>query len=77
LSWWWGLRSETHSDGDLAYYEGLVFKTAQLVVRAGVEIEVEDAQQRLRIKVWRALKAFDPAKCRTSTSTRRSRTTTC
>lgn len=50
----------------MAYYEGLIFKTAQIVVASGVEIEIEDAQQRLRIKAWRALKAFDPARCRTT-----------
>lgn len=35
-------------------------------MEAGAEVELEDAQQILRIKVWRALKSFDPAKCRTN-----------
>lgn len=46
-------------------YEGLIFSTAQRVV-GFVELDVEDIQQRLRIKAWRALKTFDPARCRTS-----------
>lgn len=44
----------------------MIFRTAQLVVSAGAEIDLEDAQQRLRIKTWKALKAFDPDRCRTT-----------
>jgi DNA-directed RNA polymerase specialized sigma24 family protein len=50
---------------DLAYYEGLIFATA-VRLEAHVEMEVEDIQQVLRVKAWKALCWFDPARCRTS-----------
>lgn len=42
----------------LAFYEGLIFKTAQMTAPL-VEDDLEDVQQTLRIKVWMALQAFD------------------
>jgi hypothetical protein len=48
---------------ELASYEGLVFRTAQMV--AGyphVQEDEEDIRQLLRIKVWQALEAHDPSK---------------
>jgi hypothetical protein len=48
---------------ELASYEGLVCRTAQLV--AGyphVQEDEEDIRQLLRIKVWQALEAHDPSK---------------
>lgn len=48
---------------ELASYEGLVCRTAQLV--AGyphVQEDEEDIRQLLRIKVWQALEAHDPTK---------------
>lgn len=51
----------------LASYEGLVFTTSARLVRSErVEMELEDIQQVLRLKVWRALVSFDIAKCRTT-----------
>lgn len=50
---------EAHDRELLEHYEGLIFKTARLLVGV-VEDEVEDIQQVLRIKVWRALLAYDP-----------------
>lgn len=49
----------------LASYEGLIFETARLIAPR-VELEMEDIQQVFRVKVWRALVAFDPKKCRTN-----------
>lgn len=46
---------------DIEKYEGLVFKTATLYERK-VELELDDLRQIFRIKVWRALESFDPAK---------------
>lgn len=46
---------------ELAYYEGLVFKTAAMYSPL-VEEDFEDVQQLLRMKVWRALAAYDPAR---------------
>lgn len=43
------------------HYEGLVFATARRYERY-VELEFEDFTQLLRIKVWRALEAYDPAR---------------
>lgn len=54
-----------HIERDLARYEGLIFSTARLVV-GSVELELDDIQQRLRIKAWRALRGFDPVRCRTN-----------
>jgi RNA polymerase sigma factor (sigma-70 family) len=46
---------------ELRRYEGLVFKTAQRYV-GFVDEDFEDIQQMLRLKVWQALRAFDPAR---------------
>lgn len=48
---------------EIAYYEGLVFKTTSMYVEI-VEDDFDDVQQFLRIKVWRALESFDPALAR-------------
>lgn len=49
----------------LRSYEGLVLATARLVVALSEE-DIEDVEQLLRIKAWQALRAYDPAKSRTS-----------
>lgn len=46
---------------ELASYEGLVFRTAQMYAPM-VQEDVDDIRQLLRIKVWQALSAYDPAK---------------
>lgn len=43
---------------DLEYYAGLVFKTSQMYERV-LDMDREDIQQILQIKVWRSLEAFD------------------
>lgn len=48
----------------LAHYEGLVRKTAALYVGV-VEEDFDDLCQIFRIKAWKALLAFDPARSRT------------
>lgn len=48
----------------LAHYEGLVRKTAA-IYEPLVQEDYDDICQILRIKVWRALLSFDPAKSRT------------
>jgi RNA polymerase sigma factor (sigma-70 family) len=48
----------------LGHYEGLIFTTAQRLVASGVLDEAEDIQQLLRVKAWKGLRAFDPAKAR-------------
>lgn len=48
----------------LRHYEGLVFTTAQRLVRSGVEEGLEDIQQILRIRVWKAICAYSPEKAR-------------
>lgn len=48
----------------LANYEGLIFTTASLIAQAGVEVEFQDVQQILRIKAWKAVRAFDPQRSR-------------
>lgn len=45
----------------LESYEGLVFATARRYCDY-LDYELEDVQQLLRLKVWRALCSFDPAK---------------
>lgn len=45
----------------LRHYEGLIFRTAQLTAPL-VEDDFDDICQVLRIKVWRALIAWDPAR---------------
>lgn len=49
----------------IALYEGLIFATAVRYVER-IDLELEDLQQLLRIKVWKALERYDPALCRTS-----------
>lgn len=48
---------------ELAHYEGLVFKTAQMYTPF-LDDDEDDVRQQLRIKVWQALQSFDPAKAR-------------
>jgi RNA polymerase sigma factor (sigma-70 family) len=48
---------------DITFYEGLVRSTAAIYAPM-VETEYEDICQRLRIKAWRALQVFDPARSR-------------
>jgi RNA polymerase sigma factor (sigma-70 family) len=48
---------------DIAFYEGLVRKTAAMIAPV-VQEDYEDIVAILRIKVWRALVAFDPARAR-------------
>lgn len=50
--------AESNDPKVLAHYEGLVITTAARLIRDGVELPVEDVQQLLRIKVWRALRIF-------------------
>lgn len=50
--------SSTFTPTDIAYYERLIFKTASMYV-SYVEEDFDDIQQVLRIKVWRALEAYD------------------
>lgn len=58
-------REQASDPALLAHYEGLVRKTASMYAGI-VEDDYEDICQVLRIKVWRALLAFDPAKARQS-----------
>lgn len=51
------------SSTDIAFYEGLVRKTAAMIAPA-VQEDYEDIVAILRIKVWRALVAFDPSRAR-------------
>lgn len=58
--------AETQDPTQVDYYEGLVFKTASLVMeqRGGNTDDFEDVRQDLRITVWKALVAFSPAKAK-------------
>lgn len=47
---------------EVEFYEGLVRKTAQRL--GGLEMEREDVEQELRIKVFQALGSYDPARAR-------------
>lgn len=49
----------------LSHYEGLIFSTARRLLGV-VEMEMEDMQQVLRVKCWKALRAYDPKKSRMS-----------
>lgn len=49
----------------LAHYEGLVCATARRCI-AFCEEDFEDVAQVLRVKVWQALRAYDPKKSRTT-----------
>lgn len=51
----------------LRHYEGLIFTTARMLIRQGVEEELEDIQQILRLKVWRAIERFSPDRARGNT----------
>jgi DNA-directed RNA polymerase specialized sigma24 family protein len=57
--------AEANDPDVLRHYEGLVHRTAQLLAPY-VEMEREDIEQVLRVKVWRALLSFDPARSRTN-----------
>lgn len=57
------MRRQGTTTSDLAYYEGLVRKTAGMYERF-IEEEYEDVCQILRIKVWRALGTYDPSRSR-------------
>ncbi len=48
---------------EIAFYEGLVRKTASMI-QPYVQEEYDDIVAILRIKVWRALDAFDPERAR-------------
>jgi RNA polymerase sigma factor (sigma-70 family) len=56
----------TPAPTDIAYYEGLIHKTASMYVNL-VDDDFDDIVSVLRIKVWKALRAFDPSKVRTQT----------
>jgi RNA polymerase sigma factor (sigma-70 family) len=57
--------AEAHDPSVLRHYEGLVYKTAGMLAPY-VEMEREDIQQVLWIKVFRALMAWNPERSRTS-----------
>lgn len=48
---------------EIVFYEGLVRKTAGMIAPL-VQEEYEDIVAILRIKVWRALEAYDPSRAR-------------
>lgn len=50
-------------DMELAAYEGLIFSTAAMYEHF-LDDDIEDIQQVLRLKAWRALAAFDPKRNR-------------
>lgn len=50
---------------DVAYYEGLIFKTAVQILDQTDE-ELDDIRQILRIKVWKAIGKYDRARSRQS-----------
>lgn len=55
------MRSPKATPQDLAFYEGLVRKTASMYERL-TEEEFDDLCQILRLKVWRALGTYDPSR---------------
>lgn len=55
---------EAHDPKVLAHYEGLIFVAARQLVERGVEMELEDVQQVLRIKAYRSLERFRPERLR-------------
>lgn len=55
-----GILESRRQEQQLARFEGLIFKTAQLTVGAGVELEFEDVQQLLRVKAWKAVRDYSP-----------------
>jgi DNA-directed RNA polymerase specialized sigma24 family protein len=58
-----GLR-EAHDPKVLVHYEGLIFVVAQTLIGKGVEMEMEDVQQILRIKTYRSLERFQVERIR-------------
>lgn len=54
------IRRRRQQERTLAGYEGLIYTTAKLVCERGVEMELEDVQQLLRIKAWKAIDRFNP-----------------
>jgi RNA polymerase sigma factor (sigma-70 family) len=48
---------------DIAFYEGLIRKTAAIYA-SRIQEDYEDIVQILRVKVWRSLAAYDPARSR-------------
>lgn len=60
------MRKNSPSPSDIAYYEGLIHKTASMYVGL-VDDDFDDIASVLRVKVWKALRAYDPAKVRTQT----------
>lgn len=46
---------------DLADYEGLVFRTA-VMLEPYVELDFDETQQLLRLKIWNVSQKFDPAR---------------
>jgi RNA polymerase sigma factor (sigma-70 family) len=54
-------RAARHQPTDILYYEGLIKKTASMCA-PHVEIEFDDIVSIFRVKVWRALESFDPAR---------------
>lgn len=58
-----------HTEPDsIAHYEGLVRSSASryVSIMAGKGMDFDDICQVFRIKVWKALEAYDPTRCRTS-----------
>lgn len=43
----------------LPHFEGLVFETARQIVASGVELDVDDVKQMLRVKVWYAVERYN------------------
>ena len=58
------LRRQREIEALLPQFEGLVHKTAELTLRTGVEMELEDLKQTYRLKVFQAIKAYDPARAK-------------
>lgn len=58
-------RDQAANSDLLAHYEGLVRTTANRYVGIVDGMDFDDICQVLRVKVWQALLAYDPAKCRT------------
>lgn len=56
--------TEREIEGVLPHYEGLIFSTTRIVVEAGVEEEFEDLQQIFRMKLVKALRAYNPRRSR-------------
>jgi hypothetical protein len=46
-------------EASLAQFEGLAYETARQIVAEGVELELDDVRQLIRIKVWQALGVYD------------------